>query len=170
LLHWLTPAERRGATVLAILLLVGAGRDVWRVWTMPPISTTATAYGDSLGLGSNPDSARSLEVAGPTEGARLLDLNRARIPDLEGLPGIGPVLARRILEERDRRRGFRQVEDLLGVRGIGPRLYGRLAPLVFVSRSAGGGAPSRDSALLHSAQPRASSRADSGSVAIPTSR
>jgi competence protein ComEA len=61
----------------------------------------------------------------PADAARL-DLNRATAAELDALPGIGPVLAGRIVEERTRRAGFRQVEDLRGVAGIGPKLFARL--------------------------------------------
>jgi competence protein ComEA len=49
-----------------------------------------------------------------------IDLNRADPAELARLPGIGPVLARRIVEERERRGGFRRLEDLLEVPGVGP--------------------------------------------------
>lgn len=49
-----------------------------------------------------------------------IDLNRAGFYDLQSLPGIGPVIAERILSYRDSVEGFRTVEDLLKIRGIGP--------------------------------------------------
>jgi competence protein ComEA len=49
-----------------------------------------------------------------------VDLNFATGVELESLPRIGPVLARRIVEDRQRRGPFRSVEDLARVRGIGP--------------------------------------------------
>jgi competence protein ComEA len=55
-----------------------------------------------------------------------LDINRADAPALEALPGIGPALARRILEHRERRGAFRTPEDLLQVPGIGAQRYARL--------------------------------------------
>jgi competence protein ComEA len=61
-----------------------------------------------------------------------LDLNRATIEELDRLPGIGPVLARRIVEHRERNGAFRSVEELLGVPGIGVRSLERLRPLVQV--------------------------------------
>jgi competence ComEA-like helix-hairpin-helix protein len=64
-------------------------------------------------------------------GARpTLDLNRAGAAELETLPGVGPALARRIVEARDARGGFRSPDELLEVRGIGPATLGRLRPLV----------------------------------------
>ncbi len=50
-----------------------------------------------------------------------LDLNSATLDELIDLPGIGPVLARRIIEYRERYGGFRTLEELLKIRGIGPK-------------------------------------------------
>jgi competence protein ComEA len=60
-----------------------------------------------------------LPVAFVEEGP--LDINRATAAELEKLPGIGPSLARRIVEWRETRGPFRSVEDLLQVPGIGPK-------------------------------------------------
>lgn len=48
-----------------------------------------------------------------------IDLNRATAAELEGLPGVGPVLASRIVAYRDLHGPFAVVEDLLDVGGIG---------------------------------------------------
>ena len=64
-----------------------------------------------------------------TAGAPV-DLNGANAAALEELPGIGPVLAQRILEVRAARGGFRNAEELLDVPGIGPATLARLQPLV----------------------------------------
>lgn len=60
-----------------------------------------------------------------------LDLNAAALADLDGLPGIGPVLAQRILDRRQQHR-FTSVDELGEVAGIGPALLQRLRPLVRV--------------------------------------
>lgn len=59
-----------------------------------------------------------------------LDLNTARIEDIMTLPGIGEKLAQRIVEYRKSHGGFRSVEDLRGVRGIGKKRMERLRPLI----------------------------------------
>ncbi|MGQ9550536.1 MAG: helix-hairpin-helix domain-containing protein [Roseiflexus sp.] len=75
----------------------------------------------------------------PTESAKggasggLLNLNRATVAELDALPGIGSVLANRIIEWREREGPFQSVEDLGKVEGIGPALLAKLAPLVTVA-------------------------------------
>ena len=65
------------------------------------------------------------EVMAPARGS-LLNLNTATLAELESLPGIGPVLARRIAEARP----FRSVDDLARVKGIGPRKLEEVRRLV----------------------------------------
>ena len=61
-----------------------------------------------------------------------VDLNRALPKELEQITGIGPELARRIVEERTRRGGFASVDELLDVPGIGPRTLEIVREQVFV--------------------------------------
>lgn len=58
-----------------------------------------------------------------------IDVNRADEDALQALPGVGPALARRIVEAR-RLRPFDSVEDLARVSGIGPATVERIRPLV----------------------------------------
>jgi competence protein ComEA len=55
-----------------------------------------------------------------------LDLNSATLDELIDLPGIGPVLAQRIIEYREKHGGFKTVEELLEIRGIGPKRFEQL--------------------------------------------
>lgn len=50
-----------------------------------------------------------------------LDLNKATFEELESLPGIGPKIAKEIIEYRERFGPFKSLEDLLKVKGIGPK-------------------------------------------------
>jgi len=61
-----------------------------------------------------------------------LNLNTATGDQLELLPGVGPALARAIIAERTRRGGFRSVNELRSVHGIGDRRFADLRPLVAV--------------------------------------
>jgi competence ComEA-like helix-hairpin-helix protein len=74
-------------------------------------------------VGCSPDSA----VAPPP-----VDLNQATPRQLDGLPGIGPVLAGRIVEYRQHKGGFRSVSELRAVSGIGEKRYSVLKDLVMV--------------------------------------
>jgi competence protein ComEA len=62
----------------------------------------------------------------------LVDLNTATAGDLDALPGIGPVLAQRIVDHRTRNGPFRSVDQLDDVPGIGPATAAELAELVGV--------------------------------------
>ena len=64
---------------------------------------------------------------------RPLDINRASVAELARLPGVGPSLAQRILDERERRGGFDSPEALRHVVGIGPKKLAALRSLVTVS-------------------------------------
>ena len=64
--------------------------------------------------------------------ASLLNLNTATAADLDGLPGIGPVLAQRIVDYRDQQGRFTAVDQLDDVPGIGPAIAARLVKLVTV--------------------------------------
>lgn len=70
-------------------------------------------------------------AAGGMQGA-LVNLNTATLAELETLPGIGPALAQRILDYRERNGGFRTVEDLLEVPGIGAKKFEELRDAVTV--------------------------------------
>jgi competence protein ComEA len=65
----------------------------------------------------------------------LLDLNRAKAGELEALPGIGAVLAQRVIAFRESLGGFRRIEDLREVKGIGAKKFDQLKLLVTVSSS-----------------------------------
>lgn len=68
-----------------------------------------------------------------------LDLNKATVEELQGLPGVGPVLAARIVERRTKRGPFQRIEELQDVKGIGRKRVEQLRPLVQVGER--GGAP-----------------------------
>jgi competence protein ComEA len=68
---------------------------------------------------------------GATSGG-VVNLNTAGIAELDALPGIGPVLAQRIVDHRTREGPFSSVDQLDDVPGIGPSIFAELADLVGV--------------------------------------
>jgi competence protein ComEA len=70
---------------------------------------------------------------GPVGGtSAVVDLNTATVADLDGLPGVGPVLAQRILDWRSRHGRFSSVDELREVSGIGAARFADLKPRVRV--------------------------------------
>ncbi|TGA92508.1 ComEA family DNA-binding protein [Streptomyces palmae] len=59
-----------------------------------------------------------------------VSLNSATVEQLDALPGVGPVLAQHILDYRTQHSGFRSVDELREVNGIGARRFADLRPLV----------------------------------------
>ena len=84
-----------------------------------------------------PDRRSQAAAAAPGAGgasaaapAAKLSLNQATAADFETLPGIGPVLAERIVAHRDSVGGFKDVGELRDVSGIGEKTFQALAELV----------------------------------------
>jgi competence protein ComEA len=63
-----------------------------------------------------------------------LDLNRATAEELQHLPGIGPVLAQRVIEQRTTHGAFHTVDGLRNVKGIGKKRMDQLRPLIMVDQ------------------------------------
>ncbi len=61
--------------------------------------------------------------------AAPLNINLATVDDLMRLPGIGKTRAEAILKERAQK-PFKRISDLMKIKGIGPKLYIKLKPLV----------------------------------------
>jgi competence protein ComEA len=72
---------------------------------------------------------RSAKAAVPTS---PINLNTATEAQLASLPGIGAKAAQRILEFRQKNGGFKKIEDLMNVKGIGEKNFLKLKPYITV--------------------------------------
>ncbi len=89
-------------------------------------------------LGAASAAAQSQAPAGPAqpraEAAQPpVNLNTATAAQLLKLPGIGPRTAERIIEYRQKNGGFKKVEELMNIRGIGEKSFLKLKPQITVS-------------------------------------
>ena len=61
-----------------------------------------------------------------------VNLNTATVDQLETLPGVGRATAQRILDYRQKVGGFKKIEELMNVKGIGEKSFLKLKPLIVV--------------------------------------
>jgi competence protein ComEA len=64
--------------------------------------------------------------------AAVVNINTASAEQLNGLPGVGDKMAARIIEYRQKNGGFKKVEDLMNIQGIGEKNFLKLKPLITV--------------------------------------
>ncbi len=73
------------------------------------------------------------EAAAKTASGSLINLNSATAAELEKLPGVGPAMSARILEYRQKSGGFKKIEELMNVKGIGEKSFLKLKALVTIA-------------------------------------
>ena len=61
-----------------------------------------------------------------------VNINTADKETLSSLPGIGPVIAERIVEYREKNESFKKKEDIMNVKGIGDKTFQKIKDLIVV--------------------------------------
>jgi competence protein ComEA len=74
------------------------------------------------------DGKGSAKSSKPTASNQVVNINTASAADFEALPGIGPKLAARIVDYRQKNGPFKKIEDLMNVQGLGEKNFLKLKP------------------------------------------
>lgn len=133
-----TRNELRIVALLSTVMTAGLGVRWYRAaHPVPPNPGPPFAYAapDSafFALSRQADTAATPGERQRRTPAEPVDINTAGIEELIALPGIGPATAARIIEERQTRGPYRRIDDLMRVKGIGPKKLARLRPHVRVA-------------------------------------
>ena len=114
---------------LVFSLLLGLGLQIYRNhWApLPPIDEKTIEK--NLDEKQNPVIVDLEDKKDITVSQKII-LNRATQVELESLPGIGPVMAKRIIEHRNRIGEFHTINGLLEVRGVGHKTLEKIKPFL----------------------------------------
>lgn len=76
--------------------------------------------------------ARSAVESAPS---KIVDINKANASELASVPGIGPKIADRILEYRNKNGKFKSKEEIMNVKGIGQKKYEKIKNYITVEKT-----------------------------------
>jgi competence protein ComEA len=79
--------------------------------------------------------AQGRAAKAPAAAPAVVNLNTASVAQIATLPGIGEKAAQRIVEYREKNGGFKKIEELMNVKGIGEKSFLKLKPLIAVTDS-----------------------------------
>lgn len=119
------------ATILVASFGTGLAARWWlSLQPLPPVDPEVErwflAISDSLNASDREQHDRALTIVDQAADAWTINVNEATAAQLQRLPGIGPVMAQRIVAYRDMHGRFVRVEDLIKVRGIGPKTLAKM--------------------------------------------
>jgi competence protein ComEA len=76
--------------------------------------------------------SRAPESSGVAAGGGLININTATLEQLDSLPGIGPAIAQRIIDYREKVGGFKAAEEITEVSGIGEATLAKIKDLIAI--------------------------------------
>lgn len=122
-----TRSETRALLFLIVAFVVGVGVWAYRNRWAPLPKLSEARLIDQKGTYTT-GGREEIRNADAESSQKTIILNDADRRELEGLPGIGPVIAARIIEYRERHGEFNTLEELIEVKGIGQQTVEQLKP------------------------------------------
>lgn len=123
-------------TLLSIIIVAAFWFRMWAErgeGSLPSDGTLPSAPVITAPVSSDP-SPSPVSTRGQASSVEKVDLSSASAESIESLPGVGPKLAQEIVRYREERGLFRRAEDLLEIKGMGPKKLRRIEPyLIFGS-------------------------------------
>jgi comEA protein len=95
------------------------------IWVLALLLAGNTAYAAGQAKSAGRKAATALTTP--------VNINTATVAQLEALPGVGAKTAELIIEHRQKNGGFKKIEDLMNVKGIGEKSFLKLKPMITVS-------------------------------------
>jgi len=112
------------------MLVAAIAAVLWIGWPVP--REDATQAQPERPMSVQAPVATPIVSEAPAKSIAKVNLNRASVDELQTLPGVGPVLAQRMVAWRKAHGRYRTVEELQEVKGIGKKRMEQLRPLVTV--------------------------------------
>jgi comEA protein len=100
--------------------------------TVMMIATMMMAAVHASASASSSDQKKPAKPKAAATAASPLNLNTATLADLQALPGVGAATAKLIIEHRQKNGGFKKVEELMTIKGIGEKSFLKLKPMITV--------------------------------------
>ena len=128
-LHW-GGADRGAETTLPSDESIGSS-------TRTVVSTSGKSLDNSVNNDFFPKQQPSSGSKQSDSKRNAIDLNVGTAQELQALPGIGPILAQRIVDRRKQVGGFQSIQELDQVKGIGTKKLQKLSPFIKISPQKG---------------------------------
>ncbi len=126
-------AEGDGNAVnMARIVLDGERIYIPRVGEKPSTASSSEGLGLNDGTGGGSGEGSDIDSGGQKDNDGRINVNTANAAALDTIPGIGPTLAARIIDHRQKRNGFTDLDQLGEVEGIGPKTLAKIKPYIYV--------------------------------------
>lgn len=136
-----TDKESAAISFLAVTFIIGMGVDFYRdksaenrlAESIPRLLAEDMKFKEAAAmLQSEYDNSLDITKLNDDGTLQSIEINRASLHGLTMLPGIGPIIAERIINMRDSNGNFLSVDDLLDIRGIGVNKLNQIKPFIII--------------------------------------